>query len=101
MSEEPAMVQPMLEGRGIDKSFGAFKVLKAVDFAVASGEAVGIVGPNGAGKTTLFGVLAGALLPTAGIVRFAGADLTGTGAAARCRSGIARTHQVPRPCLGQ
>ena len=100
MSEEPAMVQPMIEGRGIDKSFGAFKVLKSVDFAVASGEAVGIVGPNGAGKTTLFGVLAGALLPTAGTVRFAGADLTGTGAAARCRSGIARTHQVPRPFLG-
>ena len=100
MSEEPAIVQPMLEGRGIDKSFGAFKVLNAVDFAVATGEAVGIVGPNGAGKTTLFGVLAGALLPTAGTVRFAGADLTGTGAAARCRSGIARTHQVPRPFLG-
>ena len=100
MSQEPAIAQPMLAGIGIDKSFGAFKVLKAVDFAVAPGEAVGIVGPNGAGKTTLFGVLAGALLPTAGTVRFAGADLTGTGAAARCRSGIARTHQVPRPFLG-
>jgi len=100
MSEEPAIVHPMLEGTRIDKSFGAFKVLKAVDFAVAPGEAVGIVGPNGAGKTTLFGVLAGALLPSAGTVRFAGADLTGTGAAARCRSGIARTHQVPRPFLG-
>jgi branched-chain amino acid transport system ATP-binding protein len=100
MSQEPTIAQPMLAGIGIDKSFGAFKVLKAVDFAVAPGEAVGIVGPNGAGKTTLFGVLAGALLPTAGTVRFAGADLTGTGAAARCRSGIARTHQVPRPFLG-
>ena len=94
------MTQSALECVGIDKSFGALKVLKAVDFAVAPGEAVGIVGPNGAGKTTLFGVLAGALLPSAGTVRFAGADLTGTGAAARCRSGIARTHQVPRPFLG-
>jgi branched-chain amino acid transport system ATP-binding protein len=100
MAGEPTIALPMLEGSGIDKSFGAFKVLKAVDFAVAPGEAVGIVGPNGAGKTTLFGVLAGALLPSAGTVRFAGADLTGTGAAARCRSGIARTHQVPRPFLG-
>lgn len=100
MTGEPTIVQPMLAGHGIDKSFGAFRVLKAVDFAVAPGEAVGIVGPNGAGKTTLFGVLAGALLPSAGTVQFAGADLTGTGAAARCRSGIARTHQVPRPFLG-
>ncbi|WP_332699214.1 ABC transporter ATP-binding protein [Devosia sp.] len=100
MSGEPTMAQPMLECRGIDKSFGAFKVLNAVDFAVAQGEAVGIVGPNGAGKTTLFGVLAGALLPSGGTVRFAGTELTGTGAAARCRSGIARTHQVPRPFLG-
>nr|WP_295883901.1 ATP-binding cassette domain-containing protein [uncultured Devosia sp.] len=100
MTGEPTIAQPMLAGYGIDKSFGAFKVLKAVDFAVAPGEAVGIVGPNGAGKTTLFGVLAGALLPTSGTVQFAGADLTGTGAAARCRSGIARTHQVPRPFLG-
>jgi branched-chain amino acid transport system ATP-binding protein len=100
MSGEPTVAQPILAGYGIDKSFGAFKVLKAVDFAVASGEAVGVVGPNGAGKTTLFGVLAGALLPTSGTVQFAGADLTGTGAAARCRSGIARTHQVPRPFLG-
>lgn len=100
MTGEPTLAQPILAGYGIDKSFGAFKVLKAVDFAVAPGEAVGIVGPNGAGKTTLFGVLAGALLPTSGTVQFAGADLTGTGAAARCRSGIARTHQVPRPFLG-
>jgi branched-chain amino acid transport system ATP-binding protein len=100
VTNEPAIVPPLLAGAGIDKSFGVFKVLKAVDFAVAPGEAVGVVGPNGAGKTTLFGVLAGALLPSAGTVRFAGVDLTGTGAASRCRSGIARTHQVPRPFLG-
>ena len=100
MTGAPTIAHPILAASGIDKSFGAFKVLKAVDFSVASGEAVGIVGPNGAGKTTLFGVLAGALLPTAGTVRFAGVDLTGTGKRPRCRSGIARTHQVPRPFLG-
>lgn len=100
MADDPTMTRPILAGRGIDKSFGALKVLNAVDFAVAPGEAVGIVGPNGAGKTTLFGVLAGAHLPSAGAVWFAGANLTGTSASARCRSGIARTHQVPRPFLG-
>jgi len=90
----------MLEATGIDKHFGAFQVLKDVDLAVREGEAVGIVGPNGAGKTTLFGVMAGALAPTAGSVRFAGADITAEDAARRCRAGIARTHQVPRPFLG-
>jgi branched-chain amino acid transport system ATP-binding protein len=100
MSGEPAMTPPVLACAGIDKRFGALKVLKSVDFAVSSGEAVGIVGPNGAGKTTLFGVLAGAIPPSGGSVRYGGIDLTGTGAAARCRSGIARTHQVPRPFLG-
>jgi branched-chain amino acid transport system ATP-binding protein len=98
-----APVEPMpllLEGRSIDKSFGAFRVLEAVDFSVAAGEAVGIVGPNGAGKTTLFGVLAGSYPPTAGAIRFEGEDITRLGAAARSRRGIARTHQVPRPFVG-
>ena len=89
----------LLEGKAIDKHFGAFQVLKAVDFSVAPGEAVGIVGPNGAGKTTLFGVLSGALVPSAGQVDFDGADITTADAAGRCRLGIARTHQVPRPFL--
>ena len=65
-----------------------------------AGEAVGIVGPNGAGKTTLLNVLAGALQPNAGTVRFRGADVTTTRRAGRCRLGIGRAHQVPRPFGG-
>lgn len=100
MTNGTTMATPMLACVRIDKRFGALKVLDAVDFAVSSGEAVGIVGPNGAGKTTLFGVLAGAIPPSGGSVHFRGVDLGGAGAAARCRAGIARTHQVPRPFLG-
>ncbi len=100
MAESSASSPPLLQCRGIDKSFGTFQVLKAVDFRAMRGEAVGIVGPNGAGKTTLFGVLAGAFPPTAGGVRFADDDITDISATARCRRGIARTHQVPRPFLG-
>ena len=77
--------------------FGALTVLDGVTFAIAAGEAVGIVGPNGAGKTTLLNVLAGSLRPDEGVVRFRGADVTARGAASRCRLGIARSHQVPRP----
>ena len=75
-------------------------MLDGVDFAVGADEAVGIVGPNGAGKTTLLNVLAGAYRPDGGRVLFRGRDVTRTGAARRCRIGIGRTHQVPRPFGG-
>jgi branched-chain amino acid transport system ATP-binding protein len=91
---------PVLAAIGARKRFGALVVLQDVDFAVGADEAVGIVGPNGAGKTTLLNLLAGSLQPTRGTVRFRGDDVTTTGAARRCRLGIARAHQVPRPFGG-
>jgi branched-chain amino acid transport system ATP-binding protein len=90
----------ILAASGIRKRFGALVVLDDVDFGVGADEAVGIVGPNGAGKTTLLNVLAGSLRPNAGTVRFDGADVTTSGATRRCRLGIARAHQVPRPFGG-
>jgi branched-chain amino acid transport system ATP-binding protein len=92
--------QPVLEAVGVDQRFGALLVLEEVDFRVGTDEAVGIVGPNGAGKTTLLNVLAGSLAPNAGVVRFRGADITRMSADQRCRVGIGRAHQVPRPFGG-
>ncbi len=92
--------QPLLEASGLHKRFDALVVLDAVDFAVRANEAVGIVGPNGAGKTTLLSVLVGAHAPTAGRVHFRGEDVTGLPTAERCRRGLARTHQIPRPFSG-
>lgn len=91
---------PILAATGLRKRFGELVVLDDVDFSVDPREPVGIVGPNGAGKTTLLNVLAGAQRPNAGLVRFEGTDVTRLGAAARCRGGIARAHQVPRPFAG-
>src|SRR5438477_4044373 len=90
----------ILAAVGVHKRFGALVVLDGVDFGVAAGEAVGIVGPNGAGKTTLLNVLAGSLRPGGGRVELAGADVTKLGAAHRCRLGLGRVHQVPRPFGG-
>ncbi|SPE23149.1 ABC transporter ATP-binding protein [Burkholderiales bacterium] len=72
-------------------------MLNEVDFALNEGEALGIVGPNGAGKTSLLNVMAGAYRPSAGAIGFRDSDVTALSAAQRCRLGIGRTHQIPRP----
>jgi branched-chain amino acid transport system ATP-binding protein len=90
----------VLEGTGLVKRFGELVVLSGVDFHVGKDEAVGIVGPNGAGKTTLLNVLAGSISPDAGVVTLRGTDLAGMRAAVRCRRGIGRAFQVPRPFVG-
>jgi branched-chain amino acid transport system ATP-binding protein len=93
-------MEQILAAVGVHKRFGALVVLDGVDFTVAAGEAVGIVGPNGAGKTTLLNVLAGSLRAGRGRIELEGADVTRLGAAGRCRLGIGRAHQVPRPFGG-
>ena len=99
MQSAPAGPAALLDARGLRKCFGALVVVDGVDFHVAPGEALGIVGPNGAGKTTLLGVLSGAQRGE-GTVRFLGDEVGSLDAAQRCRRGIVRTHQVPRPFGG-
>jgi branched-chain amino acid transport system ATP-binding protein len=94
------MTAAVLAAVEIRKRFGALAVLDGVTLSLMEGEAVGVVGPNGAGKTTLLNVLSGALAPDSGSVDFHGRDVTSRGAADRCKLGIARTHQVPRPFIG-
>jgi len=90
----------MLVARGLNKRFGALRVLEDVTIEIPVSAAVGIVGPNGAGKTTLLDILAGATRPDSGAVTFAGREVTRLRAAARCRLGVGRTHQIPRPFTG-
>jgi branched-chain amino acid transport system ATP-binding protein len=91
------MTNPLLELDNVTKRFGRVVIAEDLSFAVGPGDVVGIVGPNGAGKTSLFGLISGDLAPGAGEVRFAGRPVTKLDAAARCRLGIGRTYQVPRP----
>jgi branched-chain amino acid transport system ATP-binding protein len=85
---------PLIETRGVGKSYGDFVALKDVSLTVAEGELVSIVGPNGAGKTTLVNVLTGLLKPTDGVVRFKGQDIAGIGPVRLAQRGMARAFQL-------
>jgi len=91
------MTSPLLELDHVTKRFGRVVIAEDLSFTVGPGDTVGIVGPNGAGKTSLFGLISGDLAPGAGQIRFAGRTVTRLDAAARCRLGVGRTYQVPRP----
>jgi branched-chain amino acid transport system ATP-binding protein len=91
------MTDGLLELDHVTKRFDRVVIAEDLSFTVGSGDSVGIVGPNGAGKTSLFGLISGDLAPDAGTVRLDGAAVTKLDAAARCRLGVGRTYQVPRP----
>jgi len=91
------MQAALLEVRGLTKSYGRLCVVDQLTLRVGAGEALGIVGPNGAGKTTLFSLIAGAVAADAGAVLLSGRDITALPPEARVVSGIARTHQIPKP----
>jgi branched-chain amino acid transport system ATP-binding protein len=88
---------PLLELAEVSKSFGRVVVADSLSLRVGGGDMVGIVGPNGAGKTSLFSLISGDLPPDSGEIRIGGAVVTRLSTAARCRLGIGRTYQVPRP----
>jgi len=60
-------------------------------------EILGVIGPNGAGKTTLFNLIAGQIKPHRGRIMFNNTDVTYAGTHEKCRMGMARTYQIPRP----
>ena len=87
----------MLKVEQLTKRFGGFTAVSNVSFEVAEGEILGLIGPNGSGKSTVFNLIAGALKPNAGSVRFRGAEIGGRPAYRVAHAGIARTYQIPRP----
>ena len=67
---------PVIELKGVEKSFGAVDVLKGVDFAVEAGKVTALVGDNGAGKSTLIKGLAGIQPYDKGSVKFEGKEIS-------------------------
>jgi ABC-type branched-subunit amino acid transport system ATPase component len=90
------MSAPLLETRGLCRTFGALAAARDIDFRLEAGARHALIGPNGAGKTTLVNLLTGLIPPTSGQVLLKGRDVTRVAQAARVKLGIARTFQINR-----
>ena len=88
------MTAPVLELKGLSKSFGGLDAVRGVNLQVLPGDRKAIIGPNGAGKTTLFNVITGVLPASAGQVLLFGRDITGWASHRRTALGMARTFQI-------
>ncbi len=85
----------MLELDKLVMDFSGFRAVDGCSFRVEQGSITGLIGPNGAGKTTLFNMIAGALPPTSGKIRFMGQDVTGLASHELFHKGLVRTFQIP------
>jgi branched-chain amino acid transport system ATP-binding protein len=87
------MIEPILQVRGLSKSFGGLAAVDDVSLDVKVGELHAVIGPNGAGKTTLINVLSGDLPPSAGSVLFHGIEMAHLAPERRSRLGVGRSYQ--------
>lgn len=86
-------VAPLLEARGLAKSYPGVQALLDVDLKIYPGEVLGIVGENGAGKSTLMKILAGIQQPDSGEIVLDGETVSFSNIRAATASGIALIHQ--------
>ena len=94
------MPETLLSVRAISKSFRGLRAVSEASFDVERGHIVALIGPNGAGKTTCFNMIAGAFVPDAGEIHFAGQRMDGRRPDQVCRAGIGRTFQLMKPFAG-
>jgi len=88
------MTGPVLEARGLCKSYGALRANSDIDIELAEGQIHAVIGPNGAGKTTLIGLLAGDIKPDRGEVHLENGPVGHLGPEKRAQLGLARSYQV-------
>jgi len=94
MSMPQSDAAPVLELKGLTKSFGGLHAVQNVTLKLYAGDRKAIIGPNGAGKTTLFNVITGILPASSGEAVLFGQDVTHWPSHRRTAMGMARTFQV-------
>ncbi len=85
---------PVLETRGLVKTFGGLVATDNLAFNVLPGELHAVIGPNGAGKTTFISQICGELQPDSGAILINGSPVNTLAAASRAKLGVARTFQI-------
>jgi branched-chain amino acid transport system ATP-binding protein len=80
---------PLLATEGLELAYGQIPACREITISVNQGEIVTLIGANGAGKSTTLRAIAGALFPRAGVIRFAGRDITRVPSHERTMLGIA------------
>ena len=88
MTTNPAAEQPLLELRNIEASYGPFRSLFGVSFAVEQRGATALLGSNGSGKTTVVRICSGLLHPTGGQLLYDGNDVSQMRAYKLARLGV-------------
>ena len=86
-------MEPLLQLRGIRKSFDGVEVLHGVDWSVEPGEIHALVGENGAGKSTLIKIVCGIYAPDAGSILWKGIEQKRLHPRQAQRLGISVVHQ--------
>ena len=81
--------KPILQIKGVSKSFGGRPVLKKINLEVYPGEIIGLVGPNGSGKSTLYGTIIGQYKVDTGSIFLNQKDITTKPIHVRAKLGIA------------
>jgi simple sugar transport system ATP-binding protein len=87
------MAEPLLEARGIVKSFGRVRALRGASFTVYPAEVVALIGDNGAGKSTLIKTLSGVIHPDEGEILFEGRPVAIANPVAARELGIETVYQ--------
>ena len=97
LNSDQLKMPEILTVHNLTKTFGNLTAVDSLSFNVKEGEILGMMGPNGAGKTTVFNLITGVYKPSRGQVIYKNTEVTHFSASHRCRLGIGRTYQIPRP----
>jgi branched-chain amino acid transport system ATP-binding protein len=89
-------IDPILELRGVDASYGKVRALHGVSLNVGPGEVIALIGANGAGKSTTLRVMSGLIAASAGDILLDGASIAGHRPDMIVRSGIAHCPEERR-----